>query len=257
VQKTPDGEGHDSWEGSGQRLERAGGESDWPAAGGEFPAPGRDAPSLWVPRQWTPLARALAATGDHWTLVIALQLAPGTMRLTRLRDRLPGVSTGVLNRHLQRMIALGLVFRRRFREMPPRVELELTESGQELLPIAGALTRWGMRHMWSMPQERESIDIGSLLRLLPMLVEETLLPGGSIELAVQSSEHPIRHLFDIREGRLEPLDSVKPPIPHTSIEGGEQAWIAALGPTHDYMKLRFSGDEQLARKILDALPRHS
>jgi DNA-binding HxlR family transcriptional regulator len=98
-------------------------------------------------RTWTPLARALEATGDHWTLAIALALAPGRTRLAHLRQRLPGISTGVLARGLTHMVGLGLVTRSRFKEKPPRVELELTDAGRDLVPIAESLARWGMRHM--------------------------------------------------------------------------------------------------------------
>jgi DNA-binding HxlR family transcriptional regulator len=56
-------------------------------------------------------------------------------------------SAGVLDRHLQQMVTLGLLLRRRFKEMPPRVEISLTEAGRELLPIADALARWGVKHM--------------------------------------------------------------------------------------------------------------
>lgn len=205
-------------------------------------------------RQWTPLAHALTATGDQWTLMIVLQLAPGTVRLARLRKRLGGISAGVLDRYLQQMVADGLIARRRFREMPPRVEFELTESGRALLPIASALTRWGMRHMWSEPREGERVDVGALLRLLPVLMGETPLPVGIVELAVERPEAPLRQLFDIREGRLEPIDDTAPTVPWTRIEGAEQAWIEALGPKREHGRLRFTGDERLARRILDALP---
>ncbi|HWY17384.1 MAG TPA: helix-turn-helix domain-containing protein [Solirubrobacteraceae bacterium] len=97
--------------------------------------------------QWTPLARALGATGDRWTLLIAHALADGPQRPVQLRSRLPEISSGVLDRHLQQMVGLGLLLRRRFKEMPPRVELALTEAGRELLPIARALARWGVKHM--------------------------------------------------------------------------------------------------------------
>jgi DNA-binding HxlR family transcriptional regulator len=205
-------------------------------------------------RQWTPLAHALTAMGDQWTLMIVLQLAPGTVRLARLRKRLPGISAGVLDRYLQQMVSDGLVARRRFREMPPRVEFELTVSGRALLPIASALTRWGMCHMWSEPREGERVDVEALLRLLPVLVGETPLPMGIVELAVERPEAPLRQLFDIREGRLEPIEDATSKVPWTRIEGAEQAWIAALGPKREHGQLRFTGDERLARRILDALP---
>lgn len=98
--------------------------------------------------QWaTPLAQALNAAGDRWTLLIALALARGPKRPVELQRDLSGISSGVLDRHLQQMVALGLLLRRRFKEMPPRVELALTDVGRELLPIARALARWGAKHM--------------------------------------------------------------------------------------------------------------
>ncbi len=224
-------------------------------------------------RAWTPLARALAATGDRWTLTIVLQLAHGPMRVTHLHKRLPGVSTGVLERYVQRMVTIGLLRRTRFREMPPRVELELTDAGRELLPVAGALARWGMRHLWSPPQARERVDLDALLRLLPMLLEEeTGLPEGSLEALVTDAEPPVRRLFRIQDGRLRMDDrpddtATTEDDPSTaaddasttdrrsaSVQGDRDAWIAALGPVGDYGRLRFSGDELLARCILDALP---
>jgi DNA-binding HxlR family transcriptional regulator len=108
-------------------------------------------------RAWTPLARALDATGDRWTLAIVLALAPGSTRLTHLRERLPGISTGVLARGLSHMVGLGLVTRTRFKEKPPRVELELTEAGRELIPIAEELARWGMRHVDALPGSSTSV----------------------------------------------------------------------------------------------------
>jgi DNA-binding HxlR family transcriptional regulator len=104
---------------------------------------------------WPALARALQATGDPWTLAIVLALAPGRTRLTNLRERLPGISTGVLARGLAQMVELGLVKRTRYKEKPPRVELELTDAGRELMPIAEALAHWGERRGWSEPRDLE------------------------------------------------------------------------------------------------------
>lgn len=227
------------------------------------PQPTREAgPHLRTHRVWTPLARALAATGDHWTLMIVHALEPGRMRLTRLQRRLPGVSTGVLERYVQQMVALGLVTRSRFKEMPPRVELELTDAGRELLPVAGALARWGMRHRWSSPAEREQVDVGALLRMLPALLEVPAgLPEGSVEAIITGAEAPTRHLYRVEEGRLRLVGggedaTVDPPEdPATaSVRGAAEAWIAALGPAGDYRRLSFAGDERLAKLVLDALP---
>ena len=98
------------------------------------------------PNRWAPLARALNATGDRWTLLIVLALGRDLRRPVHLQHELTGISSGVLDRHLRQMVALGLLLRRRYREMPPRVELELTKAGRELLPIADALAQWGLRY---------------------------------------------------------------------------------------------------------------
>jgi DNA-binding HxlR family transcriptional regulator len=103
--------------------------------GGQF-QPGRSG-------ELAPLRTALRATGDHWTLPVVLALARGPLRLNTLRELLPEVSSGVLDRQLQRIGALGMIARERHRETPPRVEIKLTESGLELVPIAVALARWG------------------------------------------------------------------------------------------------------------------
>lgn len=203
-------------------------------------------------QQWTPLARALSATGDNWTLLIVLQLAPGPLRLARLRKRLPGVSTGVLNRHLRRMQGLELLSSTRFREKPPRVELQPTERGRELLPIAGTLMRWGWRHLWSTPKAGEQVDIG-MLPVLPVLLEEHVgLREGTVELCLEDPVQPIHRLFAIEDGRLCPSDAA-PGTAAALLAGDERAWTAALGPAHDASGLRCGGERPLARQLLDAL----
>jgi DNA-binding HxlR family transcriptional regulator len=221
-------------------------------------------------RQWTPLARALTAVGDHWTLLIVLALAHEKLRLNVLRTRLPGVSSGVLDHHLSQMVALGLLSRERFREMPPRVEVALTERGTELLPIAGALARWGMRNEWPMPESREHVHADAILRQLPALLEEvTGLPDGGIEVGVGVGAHdgdsdagrgvPARLWFEISGGRLRCVEEADGTVgaraPTARVEGDEDAWTAALGPEGDYSGLRFAGKRSTTERLLDSLPR--
>src|SRR5690349_11823539 len=124
--------------------------------------------------QWSPDARALDLVGDKWTLLIVRDLAAGPRRFVELQRVLPGISTEQLRSRLNRMVADGLLTRQRYREVPPRVDYELTERARELMPVLGALGRWGFDWAWSAPREGEAIDVGAVLRLAPgMLAPST------------------------------------------------------------------------------------
>jgi DNA-binding HxlR family transcriptional regulator len=225
------------------------------------PAPRRErrtAPrALPSHRQWTPLGRSLAVVGDSWTLAIVAELAAGRTRLSVLRERLAGVSPGVLDRHLSRMGDAALVTRVRFREMPPRVELELTEAGRALLPIVAAMSRWGLRWAWSQPSEREIVDPGALLRALPLLVEQPVeIDDGGVEIVLDERGGRRRHLAVIRAGRVTMHgDGESAPTPRVTarIAGDWRAWTAALGPDADTSRLELSGRKRQARALLAAL----
>ena len=83
---------------------------------------------------------------------------------------LPGISTEQLRSRLNRMVADGLLTRQRYREVPPRVDYELTERSRELMPVIGALARWGYDWTWSEPRAGERVEIGAILRTAPGLL---------------------------------------------------------------------------------------
>ncbi len=211
-------------------------------------------------RQASPLAQALAAVGNRWTLLIVLALADGPIRLNTLRQRVPGVSSAVLDHHVRQMASLGLLTRRRFREVPPRVELRLTDEGAALLPIAAALARWGMRYRWGEQSGCEQIDADAVLRQLPALLEEAELPAGTVLAVLDGADAPRHYRFDIADGRARIVGGASAAGACAEegaarIEGDEAGWTVALGPRRDYRGLRFSGRHGLARRLLDALPR--
>jgi len=201
--------------------------------------------------QWTPLARAVLAVGDQWTLLILSALADGPPRLAELRARVPGISAGVLNRHLQQMVDLGLVSRQRYRELPPRVEYQLTPAGKELLPVVLQLARWGLRNLWTRPQPREHIAIGEIFRMLPELLADERLSGGPLELVIDGRRGQERHVFEIDGGRLVPIEPGLRPA--TRMSGEPFDWVEALGPRRNYAALQVTGDLQLAKRFLKAL----
>src|ERR671916_1087522 len=134
--------------------------------------------------QWPPDARALALVGDRWTLLIVRDLASGPRRFVELQRTLPGISTEQLRSRLNRMVADGLLTRQRFREVPPRVDYELTERSRALLPVVGALSRWGYDWAWGPPRPGEAVDIGAILRSATGLPVASRAKAGTVEIVV-------------------------------------------------------------------------
>jgi DNA-binding HxlR family transcriptional regulator len=132
--------------------------------------------------QWSPDARALDLAGDKWTLLIVRDLLCGPLRFVELQRVLPGISTEQLRSRLKRMVADGLLTRRRYREVPPRVEYELTDSGRELSGVVSALARWGLRWAWGKPRPGERVDVGAVLRATSGLLQG--LTSGESDRAV-------------------------------------------------------------------------
>ena len=108
--------------------------------------------------QWSPDARALDLVGDKWTLLIVRDLASGPRRFVELQRVLPGISTEQLRSRLNRMVADGMLTRKRYREVPPRVDYALTELGRSLLQPVGALGNWARQNHARIVQARIRFD---------------------------------------------------------------------------------------------------
>src|ERR1700761_5615485 len=94
--------------------------------------------------QYCSIAKALDVVGDRWTLLIIRELLiRGACRYTDLKDGLPGIATNLLADRLAELEAGGLIRRE---EAPPPVAtalFHLTDTGASLLPVIGAIARWG------------------------------------------------------------------------------------------------------------------
>jgi DNA-binding HxlR family transcriptional regulator len=88
----------------------------------------------------------MEAIGDKWSLLALYALCDGPVRFNALERRLAGVSQKVLSGTLRGLEQSGLVERRVFAEVPPRVEYRLTEFGRTLLPLMDAICAWSRRH---------------------------------------------------------------------------------------------------------------
>ena len=90
-----------------------------------------------------PVATAVALIGGKWKLLILRNLKARPWRFNELQRDLDGISQKVLTDSLRQMIDDGLVYRRDFGEMPPKVEYGLTDLGRQMLPIIDALADFG------------------------------------------------------------------------------------------------------------------
>ena len=81
--------------------------------------------------------------GDKWKVLILRDLMPGTKRFGALKKSIGSVSQKVLTAQLRDMEEKGLVSRKVYAEVPPRVEYSLTELGKSLCPVLDALREWG------------------------------------------------------------------------------------------------------------------
>ena len=90
-----------------------------------------------------PVETTLMLIGDKWKVLILRDLMPGTKRFGELKKSIGHISQKVLTAQLRDMEASGLVNRKIYAEVPPRVEYTLTELGYTLKPVLDALWNWG------------------------------------------------------------------------------------------------------------------
>src|ERR1044072_9687498 len=93
--------------------------------------------------------------GAKWTAVLVHDLSEGARRFSELEHSCPGVSPRTLSERLRALEQEGIVVRRSYAESPPRVEYELTEKGEGLLPIIDEMRRYG--HAWLVEHEPCSV----------------------------------------------------------------------------------------------------
>lgn len=93
-----------------------------------------------------PVETTLLMIGDKWKVLILRDLMGGTKRFGELKKSIGSVSQKVLTAQLRAMEESGLVHRKVYAEVPPRVEYTLTDTGYSLKPILDAMNHWGMSY---------------------------------------------------------------------------------------------------------------
>lgn len=95
-----------------------------------------------------PVCRTADVVCGKWTLLVIRDLADGCSRFCELERSLEGISPRTLSLRLRALEEEGIVARNTFPEVPPRVEYELTEKGQALVPLIEDMRRYGARWLF-------------------------------------------------------------------------------------------------------------
>ena len=90
----------------------------------------------------------LSRLGDKWSMLVLITLsANGTMRFSDIHKTIADVSQRMLTVTLRTLESDGLIERKVYAEVPPRVEYNLTETGCSLMPHIESLVGWALEHM--------------------------------------------------------------------------------------------------------------
>lgn len=90
-----------------------------------------------------PLEYGLDVFGGKWkSRIICILAAKGTLRYSELRNNLANISDAVLSSEMKNLIGNGMVSRKSYDEIPPRVEYSLTEKGASSVPILQSICIW-------------------------------------------------------------------------------------------------------------------
>lgn len=93
-----------------------------------------------------PVEVTLMLISDRWKVLIIRDLLEGTKRFGELKKSIGNISQKVLTANLRTMEETGLVNRKVYAEVPPKVEYSLTETGYSLKPVLDSMKEWGINY---------------------------------------------------------------------------------------------------------------
>ena len=94
-----------------------------------------------------PIEATVALIGGKWKTVILWNLKDGKVRFNKLMSEIPDISPKMLTKQLRELERDGIVERKMYPEIPPRVEYSLTPLAISLVPILSQMAQWGMANL--------------------------------------------------------------------------------------------------------------
>jgi DNA-binding HxlR family transcriptional regulator len=110
------------------------------------------APSAAGDREACPVLKTAELIQSKWTLLVLRDLSAGINRFSRLERSLVGISPKTLSERLKCLEETGIVTRKAYPEVPPRVEYALTPMGRDLIPLIEHMREYGSK--WLMGADR-------------------------------------------------------------------------------------------------------
>jgi DNA-binding HxlR family transcriptional regulator len=191
--------------------------------------------------QYCPIAHALGAVGERWSLLIVRELLHGPRRYTDLAEALPGIGTNILATRLRELESANVLAKRKLPPPTPVTVYELTEQGRGLHPVLHELARWGARSLGPPPEEAVGGNPGWL--------------EHALRIAICLAAPPGRYVFRVGEERASIVDGETVPgevdRPDAVVTGD------ATGFYHLFVDGRtdlveVAGDREAFERLLDA-----
>jgi len=194
------------------------------------------------------IARALDLVGERWALLVVRELVLGPRRFTDLREGLPGIATNVLSQRLRQLERNGIVARRRLPPPAASNVYELTEYGQELVPIMLALGRWGARSIgYGTPEHKTQ---GRWLAVaLQAFFDPEAAAGVTARVGLDLGDAQVTLRMD--QGRLEVNSGMDEDV-ELAIAADPETLVAYLSGTD--VSLVAEGDRELLERLRDVFP---
>lgn len=92
------------------------------------------------------ISKTLNAIGDKWTPLILREIAEGSQRFSVLEKNLDGISPRTLSQRLDHLVHEGVLTKKAYRQIPPKIEYSLTDKGHDLIPILRQMAKWGLKY---------------------------------------------------------------------------------------------------------------
>ncbi|MFN8277000.1 MAG: helix-turn-helix domain-containing protein [Chitinophagales bacterium] len=110
---------------------------------------------------YNPVEFALRFIGGTWKMPILWRLNKGVMRYTEIRKTLPHITDKMLSSQLRELERDGLVHRKAYAVVPPRVEYQLSAKGREVMPLIEQIRNYGLKKMKEVGKAEVAVKAGS------------------------------------------------------------------------------------------------